>query len=119
MIAERILTAPERLQMDRDAAIRELAMTTAGLHGLSPRTERDIRSLLGARLLPILDAADALVEAGQELEAIDRRLENHLQMHVNCIHPRPCWAYRALQIRRRRCQRTWDRAWRRLAGGNG
>lgn len=119
MVAERIYTAAQRLQLDRDAAIREVATTTAGLHGLSPRTEQEIRSLLGARLLPILDAADALVEAGQELEAIDRRLANHLELHADCIHPRPCWGYRVLQLRRREKQRAWDRAWRRLAGGNG
>lgn len=118
MIAEqRVYTAAERLQLDRDAAIREVATTTAGLHGLSPRTEGDIRSLLGARLVPILDAADDLVDAGQELERIDRRLDHHVQMHEDCLHPRPCWNYRTLQVRRRRAQRNWDRAYRRLAGG--
>jgi hypothetical protein len=114
----RILTASERLQMDRDAAIREVATTTAGLHGLSPRAEADIGSLLGARLLPILEAADALVVAMQELEALERRLDHHVQVHADCLHPRPCWGYRVLQIRRRALQRNRDRAWRRLAGGS-
>lgn len=118
MIAEhRTFTAADRLQLDRDAAVREVQTCTAGLHHLSPGTEQAIRDLMLARLAPILAAADALVIAGQELEAIDRRLNNHVEQHTDCVHPRPCWGYRVLQVRRRRFQRSWDRAYRRLAGG--
>jgi hypothetical protein len=117
VIAQRILTDAERIQMDRDAALREVLTCTAGLYGLSARTEQDIRDAILRRLAPIVEAADALVVAGLELEAIDRRLDTHVQMHLGCLHPRPCWGYRVLQIRRKRHQRTWDRAFRRLAGG--
>jgi hypothetical protein len=117
VIVQRALTAAERLQMDRDAALREVLTCTAGLHELSHRTEQPIRDLMLARMAPILAAADALVQVGQELESLDRRLDNHVAMHADCLHPRPCWGYRVLQIRRRRLQRQWDRAYRRLAGG--
>jgi hypothetical protein len=117
MARNRALTEPERLQLDRDAALREVLTCTAGLHELSARTERAIRELASRRLAPILEAADALVVAGQELEAIDRRLDTHVQVHADCLHPRPCWGYRVLQVRRRHVQRQWDRAYRRLAGG--
>lgn len=117
MIAEMRAYTDEMRLSDRDAALREVMTCTAGLHELSARTEQAIRDLTMHRLAPILEAADALVLAGQELEAIDRRLDTHVQMHAECLHPRPCWGYRVLQIRRKRFQRAWDRAWRRLAGG--
>jgi hypothetical protein len=116
-VTRRPLTDAERHQLDRDAAIREVLTCTAGLVGLSHRTEQTIRDAAMRRLLPIVEAADALVSAGIELEAIDRRLDNHVSQHLGCLHPRPCWGYRVLQIRRRDFQRNWDRAYRRLAGG--
>jgi hypothetical protein len=114
---DEVYTDEQRVS-DRDAAVREVLTCTAGLVGLTARGEQDVRDLLSRRLAPILEAADALVEAAQELEALDRRLDNHVAIHADCLHPRPCWGYRVLQIRRRRCQRNCDRAWRRLAGGS-
>lgn len=118
MIAQqRILSDLDRLQMDRDAAVREVLTCTAGLHELSARTEHDVRLALLYRIEPILEAADALVVAGQELEAIDRRLDTHVGRCRSCPGPHGCWQLGVLRRRHSLLLRNWDRAYRRLVGG--
>lgn len=102
---------------DRDAAVREVLTTTAGLVGLSARHEQDIRTAVMRHVEPILHLADDAVAALQELEAIDRRLDNHVQMCGCWQTDRPCLQRRVLQIRRRKLQGRSDAAYRALLRG--
>ena len=113
------IAVPESYRLaDRGHAIRELVSQTVGHAGLPHRAEQDLREVLVAQIEPILAAADSAVAARAELEAIDRRLDNHVRhVHPRCAATRPCWIYRVLQIRRARLQRQADRQFRRLLGG--
>lgn len=118
MIAEqRILTEPERLQLDRDAALREVLTCTAGLHGLSPVGERDVSKAVLHHIEPILQLADAATVARLELEAIDGRMDRHVQGHPGCSLETPCLPFRVLQIRREKLWRAWATAYRALIRG--
>lgn len=116
MIAtDRVLTTEQRIELDRQHALGDaLSLTTAGLSG---RSEQAIRTALMRHLDPLLDLADDATVALLELEAIDRRLTNHVQGHRGCTYDVPCWRYRMLQIRRGRLQKHADAAYRALVGG--
>lgn len=103
---------------ERDYYLRELISAVVGQAGLSPPAENEMRRALRARLDPLLDLADSAVAARVELEAVDRRLDRHVQTHDLCRIGvvQGCWAWRNLQITRERLQRRADREMRRLIG---
>lgn len=103
---------------DRDYYLRELIAAVVGQAGLSPQAESEMRRALRARLDPLLDLADSAVAARVELEAVDRRLDRHVQTHDLCRIGvvQGCWAWRNLQITPERLQRRADREMRRLMG---
>lgn len=104
---------------DRDYYLRELVAAVVGQAGLSPQAEQDLRRALHARIRPLLDLADSAVAALVELEAVDRRLDRHVQTHDLCLigAVQGCWAWRDLQRTRERLQRRADREMRALWGG--
>lgn len=116
MIAERqVLTADERRMIDRGHLISEaLSLTTSGLPS---RAEQDIRTVVMHHLDLLLSLADSATVARLELEAIDRRLDTHVQRCRECVPLEPCPTYRLHQVRRRRLQDTSDRAMRALLRG--
>lgn len=116
MIAQ--LTYPDRQRaMNRQHAVSELLADVAGQAGLSPCLEQDVRSATMRLLDPILTAADGLVAAGVELEAMDGRIDRHIRTHLGCSLDVPCARVEGLKRDRARLQRVWDRRFRKLAGG--
>lgn len=103
----------------RDHYVRELVSLVVGNAGLSHRAEMDLRRALTARLHPILDLADSAVAALVELEAVDRRLDRHVQTHDLCRigAVQACWVLADLQRTRERLQRRADREMRALLWG--
>lgn len=112
-----IAAAP--LQADRDDALAEVMTYTCGRYDLPADAERDIRGAAMRLIEPILQLADHATVARVELEAIDRRLDNHVQHdHPECTAQRRCWRYTMLQIRRRKLQAAYDAAFRDLLRGH-
>lgn len=107
------------IETTREHYVRELVGLVVGQAGLSHRAEMDLRRALTARMRPLLDLADSAVAALVELEAVDRRLDRHVQTHDLCRIGivQGCWAWRNLQISRERLQRRADREMRALWGG--
>ena len=118
MIAsQRILTADERRLMDRGHALHQLVSLTEGIDSLSHRAEHDIRAVTAQHLDEVLGLADSATVARLELEAIDRRLDNHVQAHEGCSLDGPCWKFGTIQARRLRLQEAYDAAYRALVRG--
>ena len=107
------------LQTTRDHYLRELVSAVVGNAGLSHEAEQDLRRALTARLDPVLALADSAVAARVELEAVDRRLDRHVQTHDLCRigAVQACWVLADLQRTRERLQRRADREMRALMGG--
>lgn len=116
-VAARTFTVVERRQLDRSHAARELVSTIAAGADLPLDAEMDLRVALWRRLDPILEAADDVVAAKAELDALDRRLDAHARTHRPCAQGLTCWTYGELQKRRARLQARSDRAVIRLLGG--
>lgn len=114
MNALAITRTTEQVEADRGHTLRDLLSLTTGQAGLSHRREQSAREATMQRMLPILEASDDLVACGVELEAIERRWNNHVAMHDGCTVGRPCWQFRLWRIRHARWQRKWDRIYRRL-----
>lgn len=116
------LRVVDTLAADLDTSVRELVASVVGWAGLSPEREADLRHTAHAVLLDVVHANDALVAATVELEAIDRRLDEHVR---GCLRRcrwwmrRRCPAYEALQRRRDRQQQRVDRAYRSLVARGG
>ena len=104
---------------DRAYYLRELVAAVVGNAGLSHEAEQEMRRALTARLDPILSLADSAVAARVELEAVERRLDRHVQTHDLCVIGvvQGCWALTDLQRTRERLQRRADREMRALMGG--
>lgn len=119
---------------DRAYYLRELVSAVVGNSGLSPAGERDLRRALTARIDPLLELADSAVAARAELEAVERRLQRHVETHDLCrlgidqmvwqesgrpvvVRVQPCWVQRDLTRDIERLQRAADRALRALMGG--
>jgi hypothetical protein len=104
---------------DRAHYLRELVSAVVGNAGLSHEAEQEMRRALTARLDPILSLADSAVAARVELEAVDRRLDRHVQTHDLCRigAVQVCWVLADLQRTRERLQRRADREMRALWGG--
>lgn len=107
------------VETTRAHLLRELVAAVVGQSGLSHHAEMDLRRALIARIRPLLDLADSAVAALVELEAVDRRLDRHVQTHDLCLigAVQGCWAWRDLQRTRERLQRRADREMRALWGG--
>lgn len=103
----------------RDHYVRELVSLVVGNAGLSHEAEQEMRRALTARLDPVLALADSAVAARVELEAVDRRLDRHVQTHDLCRIGvvQGCWVLTDLQRTRERLQRRADREMRALLGG--
>lgn len=117
MIVQRVLTEPERLQLDRSDAISEVLTYTVGQHGLSHAGESAIREAVMRLFEPILDLADHATAARLELEAIEGRMDRHVQGHRGCTVEAPCLQFRVLRIRREKLWRAWASAYRALVRG--
>ena len=118
MIAtQRVITEADRLQLDRDAALREVLTCTAGLVGLSHAGESSIREAVMRLVEPILELADDATAARLEYEAIDGQMDRHVRGHQGCTRDQPCLRFRVLQIRRERLWKTWSAAYRALVRG--
>jgi hypothetical protein len=104
---------------DRAHFLRELVSAVVGNAGLSHQAEQEMRRALTARLDPILELADSAVAARVELEAVDRRLDRHVQTHDLCQIGvvQGCWVLADLQRTRERLHRRSDRALHALLGG--
>ena len=119
---------------DRAHYLRELVSAVVGNAGLSHEAEQEMRRALTARLDPVLALADSAVAARVELEAVERRLQRHVQTHDLCrlgidqmtwedsgrpvvVRVQPCWVQRDLQRDIERLQRRADREMRALIGG--
>lgn len=104
---------------DRAHFLRELVSAVVGNAGLSHEAEQEMRRALTARLDPVLALADSAVAARVELEAVDRRLDRHVQTHDLCRIGvvQGCWVLTDLQRTRERLQRRADREMRALIGG--
>lgn len=117
MIAQRVLTEPERLQLDRSDALYEVLTYTAGQHGLSHAGERDIREAVMRLVEPILQLADYATVARLELEAIEGRMNRHVRGCEACCSEQKCLSIRVMRIRREKYWRAWAKAYRALVGG--
>lgn len=104
---------------DRAHFLRELVSAVVGNAGLSHEAEQEMRRALTARLDPVLALADSAVAARVELEAVDRRLDRHVQTHDLCRIGvvQGCWVLTDLQRTRERLQRRADREMRALLWG--
>lgn len=119
----------------RDHYVRELVSLVVGNAGLSHRAEMDLRRALTARIDPLLDLADCAVAARVELEAVEKRLQRHIETHDLCrlgidqmvwqdsgrpvvVRVQPCWVQRDIRRQVERLQRVADREMRRLLGGH-
>ena len=107
------------IETTREHYVRELVGLVVGQAGLSHRAEMDLRRALTARMRPLLDLADSAVAALVELEAVDRRLDRHVQTHRLCaLNPEGgCRAWNDLRRTREQLQRRADREMRALWGG--
>jgi hypothetical protein len=112
--ARRTPTADERRQMERDDALFDLVTQIAGLSVLSHNAEMAVREAATMRIARIVEAAVGLVSAGVELEAIDRRPDNHVRHCRECPAPRGCWQLGVLRRRHGHLLHRWDRAYRTL-----
>lgn len=118
MSAATAAVLPEEMRaVERDQAVHELRAWTVGASGLDHRAESDIWRTFMRSLQPLLQLADDAVAARVELDAIDRRLDLHVQTHPTCRAGLTCRSYHVLQARRQRLQAAWDRAYIRLAKG--
>lgn len=107
------------IRTTRDHLVRDLVSLIVSEAGLSPQAEQEMRRALTARLDPVLALADSAVAARVELEAVDRRLDRHVQTHDLCRIGvvQGCWALADLQRTRERLQRRADREMHALLGG--
>ena len=118
----------------RDHYLRELVSLVVGNAGLSHEAEQEMRRALTARLDPILELADSAVAARVELEAVERRLQRHIETHDLCrlgidqmrwvdsgrpvvVRVQPCWVQRDIKRSLEQLQRRADREMRALLGG--
>jgi chemotaxis protein histidine kinase CheA len=119
---------------DRAHFLRELVSAVVGNAGLSHQAEQEMRRALTARLDPILELADSAVAARVELEAVERRLQRHIETHDLCrlgidqmrwvdsgrpvvVRVQPCWVQRDIKRSLEQLQRRADREMRALLGG--
>lgn len=122
------------VETDRAYYLRELVSAVVGQAGLSPAAESEMRRALTARIDPLLDLADCAVAARVELEAVEKRLQRHIETHDLCrlgidqmvwqdsgrpvvVRVQPCWVQRDIRRQVERLQRVADREMRRLLGG--
>lgn len=99
----------------RDDALAELVRAAVFDRGLSDEAETAIKRALVSHVDSLLHRTDSAVVAQIELEAIERRLANHLRTHPGCS---PCEAFRLLDARRRRHLQRSQRAYSDLVKGH-
>jgi chemotaxis protein histidine kinase CheA len=119
---------------DRAHYLRELVSAVVGNAGLSHQAEQEMRRALTAHLDPILELADSAIAARVELEAVERRLQRHVETHDLCrlgidqmrwedsgrpvvVRVQPCWVQRDIKRSLEQLQRRADREMRALLGG--
>lgn len=112
-----LLTPDQHRQRDRDSALADVIRLTVSEMGLPADVEPDYWQAVRVRLETLLELADAAVAARLEYEALDRRIDRHVQGHYLCPCNRTCEVYSRLNARLRHLQRRADRAVQILLGG--
>lgn len=78
-------------------AVADVIAGTVHAVGLDQHAERYLFAALGDRIEQLLDAADATVAATVEVQALERRLDQHVQTHVTCARAARCTGQRTIK----------------------